>query len=76
LDNPALYLSRLVEREVLGLPPAHFQRYLDFLERVPRLDLSGISRTPFDRTRAVLVVVGDPAVRAQLRSLHLPVREV
>ena len=76
LDNPALFLNRVVEREVLGFHAGHFRRYLDFLERAPRRDFTGISRAPFDRSRAVLVVVGDSAVRPALKSLRLPVREV
>lgn len=75
LDNPGLYLNRVVEREALGLPAVHFARYLRYLARAPGLDYGGIPRDPFDRSRSVLVVVGDPAVRSKLRSLRLPVRE-
>jgi zinc protease len=76
LDNPSLYLGRVVEREVLGLPEAHFRRYLAFLRRSPRFDLSAVPRAPFDRSRGVVVVVGSPSVRRSLRSLRLPLREI
>jgi zinc protease len=76
LDSPSLYLHRVVEREALWLGPDYFRRYLDFLDRAPGFDFRRVPRTPFDRSRAVLVVVGAPAVRGRLKALGMPLREI